>query len=185
MVKESVEFFFANMYSIMPILHRQRLEQQCMFMDQNPDLYCLLASLSAFMMFQPGMSLPSGDPLLEHIPGAHVASGTLLLEEAIRVRRGLDYLNTPTLNSLCTSYFIFCTYYALEMHDKAWFYLREATTLAHMFELNKEESYLQYDNIESSRRRRLYWLLFVTERYDFSRLVVADKIADFIPGPMP
>lgn len=60
MVKESVEFFFTNMYSIMPILHRQRLEQQCMFLDQNPDVYCILTSLSAFMMFQPGMSLPSG-----------------------------------------------------------------------------------------------------------------------------
>ncbi|KAI3325124.1 hypothetical protein HD806DRAFT_521459 [Xylariaceae sp. AK1471] len=164
MVKESVEFFFANMYSIMPILHRQRLEQQCMFLDQNPDTYCLLTSLSAFMMFQPGMSLPTGDPLLEHMPGAHIVSGTLLMEEAIRVRRGLDYLESPTLNSLCTSYFLFCSYYALEMHEKAWYYLREATTLAHMCGMTKEESYLQYDNIESSRRRRLYWLLFVTER---------------------
>ncbi|KAI8626322.1 hypothetical protein F5Y19DRAFT_226799 [Xylariaceae sp. FL1651] len=164
MVKESIEFFFANMYSIMPILHRRRLEQQCMFMDQNPDTYCLLTSLCAFMMFQPGMSLPSGDPLLEHMPGAHIVSGTLLMEEAIRVRKGLDYLETPTLNSLCTSYFLFCSYYALEMHEKAWFYLREATTLAHMFGMTKEESYMQYDNIEASRRRRLYWLLFVTER---------------------
>jgi len=164
MVKESVEFFFTNMYSIMPILHRQRLEQQCMFLDQNPDVYCILTSLSAFMMFQPGMSLPSGDPLLEHMPGAHIVSGTLLMEEAIRVRRGLDYLESPTLNSLCTSYFLFGSYYALEMHEKAWYYLREATTLAHMCGMTKEESYLQYDNIESSRRRRLYWLLFVTER---------------------
>ncbi|KAI1346640.1 hypothetical protein F5Y01DRAFT_297406 [Xylaria sp. FL0043] len=164
MVKEALEFFFANMYSIMPILNRQRLEQQCMFIDQNPDTYCLLTSLSAYMMFQPGMSLPTGDPMLEHMPGAHIVSGTLLMEEAIRVRRGIDYLESPTLNTLCTSYFLFCSHYALEMHEKAWFYLREATTLAHMCGMTKEESYVQFDNIESSRRRRLYWLLFVTER---------------------
>jgi len=30
--------------------------------------------------------------------------------------------------------------------------------------MQKEESYLQFDAVESSRRRRLYWLLFVTER---------------------
>ncbi|KAI0397000.1 hypothetical protein F5Y17DRAFT_28013 [Xylariaceae sp. FL0594] len=164
-VKESIEFFFANMYSIMPILNRQRLERECMFLDQDLDTYCLVSSLAAFMMFQPGMSLPSGDPMLEHMPGAHIASGTLLMEEAIRVRRGLEYLESPSLYTLCTSYFLFASHYALEMHEKAWFYLREATTLAHMCGMTKEESYLGYgDNVLSSRRRRLFWLLFVTER---------------------
>ncbi|KAI1325312.1 hypothetical protein F5Y16DRAFT_378103 [Xylariaceae sp. FL0255] len=164
LIKEGIDFFFSHMYPIMPILNRQRLEQQSMYMDQNPDTYCLVTALCAFMMFQPGMALPSSDPMLEHLPGAHIVSGTLLMEEAIRVRKRSDYMETPTLNSLCTSYFLFCTHYALEMHEKAWFYLREATTLAHMFGMTKEESFMQYDNVESSRRRRLYWLLFVTER---------------------
>ncbi|KAI1181183.1 hypothetical protein F4777DRAFT_526233 [Nemania sp. FL0916] len=162
--KESLDFFFANMYPIMPILHRHRIEQQCRQLEQDPDVYCLVAALSAYMMFQPGMSLPTGDPMLEHIPGAHIVSGTLLVEEAIRVRRGYEYMDSPTLNTMCTSYFLFCSYFALDMHEKAWFYLREATTLAHMCGMTKEESYVHYDNIESSRRRRLYWLLFVTER---------------------
>ncbi|KAI1339073.1 hypothetical protein F5Y15DRAFT_384722 [Xylariaceae sp. FL0016] len=164
MIKESIDFFFANMYPIMPILNRQRLEQQAMFMDQNLDTYCLVTSMSAFMMFQPGIGLPGADPLLEHMPGANIVSGTLLMEEAIRVRKGFEYLDNPTLNSLCTSYFLFCSYYALEMHEKAWYHLREATTMLQMFGMAKEETYLQYDNVEASRRRRLYWLLFVTER---------------------
>ncbi|KAI1101238.1 fungal-specific transcription factor domain-containing protein [Jackrogersella minutella] len=164
MAKECIEFFFANMYPIMPILHRQRLEQQSMYLDQSLDTYCLITSLCAWMMFQPGMNVPGADPLLEHLPGANIASGMVLIEETIRVRKGYEYQETPTLNSLCTSYFLFCSHYALEMHDKAWFYLREATTLAHIVGMNKEETYLQYDNIEASRRRRLYWLLFVTER---------------------
>jgi len=33
-----------------------------------------------------------------------------------------------------------------------------------MIGLQKEETYLQFDTVDSSRRRRLYWLLFVTER---------------------
>ncbi|KAI1477600.1 fungal-specific transcription factor domain-containing protein [Daldinia eschscholtzii] len=164
MAKECIEFFFANMYPIMPILHRQRLEQQTMYLDQNPDAYCLVTSLCAWMMFQPGMNVPGADPLLEHLPGANIASGMVLIEETIRVRKGYEYQESPTLYSLCTSYFLFCSHYALDLHDKAWFYLREATTLAHIVGMNKEETYLQYDNIEASRRRRLYWLLFVTER---------------------
>ncbi|KAI1774262.1 fungal-specific transcription factor domain-containing protein [Hypoxylon cercidicola] len=164
MAKECIEFFFANMYSIMPILHRQRLEQQAMYLDQSLDTYCLVTSLCAWMMFQPGMNIPSADPLLEHLPGANIASAMVLIEETVRVRKGYEYQESPTLNSLCTSYFLFCSHYALEMHDKAWFYLREATTLAHIIGMNKEELYLQFDNVEASRRRRLYWLLFVTER---------------------
>jgi hypothetical protein len=33
-----------------------------------------------------------------------------------------------------------------------------------MLGMNHEDTYSQYDRIEASRRRRLYWLFFVTER---------------------
>jgi hypothetical protein len=165
MVKECMDFYFAHMYPTMPILHRQRLEQQAMYMDQNLDTYCLLASMCAFILLQPGMPVPGSDPFsLDSMPGANIVTSTLLMEETIRVRKGYDYMDSPTLNGLCTSYFLFGCYYALDLHDKAWFHLREATTLVHMVGMNKETTYMQYDSIESSRRRRLFWLLFVTER---------------------
>ncbi|KAH8652204.1 hypothetical protein BX600DRAFT_386501, partial [Xylariales sp. PMI_506] len=163
LVKESIEFFFANMYSIMPILNRQRLEQQALYMEQSLDTYCMLTSMCAFMLLQPGMQVPGNDPLFEH-PGASIASCQLLMEEAIRVRKGYDYTESPSLNSLCTSYFLFGCYYAMDMHDKAWYHLREATTLAYMSGMTKEDKYLQFDSVEGSRRRRLYWLIFVSER---------------------
>ncbi|PQE32707.1 C6 zinc finger protein [Rutstroemia sp. NJR-2017a WRK4] len=164
MIKECTEFFFANMYPTMPILHRGKLEQQSMYADQNVDVYCLLTAMCAFMMIQPGMGIP-GDPLgLDSMPGANIVSGQLLLDETLRVRKSYDYLETPTQNSLVTSFFLFGCYYGLDSHNKAWFHLREATTLAHILNMQKEETYHQLDVIESSRRRRLYWLLFVTER---------------------
>lgn len=164
MIKECIEFFFANMYPTLPILHRGRLEQQAMYADQNVDTYCLLTSLCAFMMIQPGMGIP-GDPLgLDSLPGANLVSGNLLMEETLRVRKSYDYLETPTMNSLATSFFLFGCYFGLDLHNKAWFHLREATTLAHILGLTKEDTYSQFDAVESSRRRRLYWLLFVTER---------------------
>jgi hypothetical protein len=164
MVRECIEFFFANMYPTLPILHRGRLEQQARFADQDTDTYCLLSSLCAFMMIQPGMPTIS-DPLgLESQLGANLRMGTLLMEETLRVRKGYDHLESPTLGSLATSFFLFGCYFGLELHNKAWFHLREATTLAHILGMQKEDNYLQFDPIESSRRRRLYWLLFVTER---------------------
>lgn len=163
-IKESIEFFFTNMYPIMPILHRGRLEQRVRFVDQDVETYCLLTSLCAFMMIQPGMALP-GDPLgLEHMPGANIASGTMLMEETTRVRKSYEYVENPTLSSLVTSFFLYGCYFGLDLHNKAWFHLREATTLIHILGMQKEETYAQFDAIDASRRRRLYWLLFVIER---------------------
>jgi hypothetical protein len=165
MIKECTDFFFAHMYPTLPILHRGRLEQQAMYADQNVDTYCLLTSLCAFMMIQPGMAIPGDGMGLDSMPGANLVSGNVLLEETLRVRKGYDHLETPTMNSLVTSFFLFGCYFGLDLHNKAWFHLREATTLVHILGLQKEETYQQFDAAESSRRRRLYWLLFVTERW--------------------
>ncbi|KAK4114840.1 hypothetical protein N656DRAFT_704789 [Canariomyces notabilis] len=172
-LKACIEFFFAHMYPMMPILDPQRLEQDTMCMDQNLDTYCLLTSLCAFVCLQPGMVLPTmgmpvNDPFNPDMMfGGNILTSSLLMDETIRVRKGYDYVASPTINSLCTSYFLFAVHHGLDMHDKAWFYLREATTMAHIIRMNEERTYLQYDtsdNIDASRRRRLFWLLFITER---------------------
>jgi hypothetical protein len=165
LVKDCVAFFFDNMYSQMPILERRSVEQQILYMEQHPDSYCLMTSLSAFVMLQPGMQMPAGDPYnLDMIPGSCIISSQLLLEETLRVRKGYEYLDQMSLNALATNFFLFACFKAQEMHDKAWYYLREATTMITMSNMNKEESLMQFNPTESSRRRRLYWLFFVLER---------------------
>lgn len=163
MVKLCLDYFFENMYSTMPILIRQRLEQQAMF-PENIDAYCLLTSLCAMVLLQPGMTLPGSDPYAFDAVGANMLSTTLLMDETVRVRKGLDYLSTPTHNAICTSYFLYACHHILDLQPKAFFHLREATTLAQMTDMHKEETYLNWDAPESSRRRRLYWLLFIAER---------------------
>lgn len=163
MVKHCLDYFFENMYSTMPILIRQRLEQQAMF-PENLDAYCLLTSLCAMVLLQPGMTLPGADPYAFDAVGANMLSTTLLMDETIRVRKGLDYLSSPTHNAICTSYFLYACHHILDLQPKAFFHLREATTLAQMVDMHKEETYLTWDALESSRRRRLYWLLFIAER---------------------
>ncbi|QPG93953.1 hypothetical protein C2857_003780 [Epichloe festucae Fl1] len=165
LVKECAQFFFDNLYPQAPILDRRQIEQQVLYMEQNRDAYCLMTSLCAFVMLQPGMSMPTGDPYnLDMVPGANIVSSQLLLEECLRVRKGYEYLDTITLNALATNFFLFGCYSGQEMHDKAWYHLREATTMVHMAGMNKEEHYMQFDAAEAARRRRLYWLIFSTER---------------------
>lgn len=165
LVKECVHFFFDNMYTQLPILERNQVEQQVLYMEQNRDAYCLMTSLCAYVMLQPGMTMPAGDPFnLDMMPGANIVSSQLLLEECMRVRKGYEYLDTITLSTIATNFFIFGCYYGQEMHERAWYHLREATTMVSMAGMEKEESYAQLDAIESSRTRRLYWLLFALER---------------------
>lgn len=165
LVKDCSHFLFDNLYAQIPILDRRTIEHQVLYMEQNRDAYCLMASMCAFTMLQPGMAMPPGDAYnLDMIPGANIVSSQLLLEEALKVRKGYEYLDSITLNSLATNFFIFSCYYSQEMHDKAWYYLREAATMAQMAGMDKEDHYLQFDAPEAARRRRLYWLLFVLER---------------------
>jgi hypothetical protein len=95
-------------------------------------------------------------------PAVSFATGTTLLDEALRVRKGYEYVESPTSDS----HFILpiCCYFGLDKHNTAWFYLREATTLAQILGMQDESNYRTGDLVECSRRRRLYWLLFVTER---------------------
>ncbi|KHN97278.1 C6 zinc finger domain containing protein [Metarhizium album ARSEF 1941] len=165
LVKECAQFFFDNLYPQAPVLDRRQLEQQVLYMEQNRDAYCLLTSLCAFIMLQPGMSMPAGDPYnLDMVPGANIISSQLLLEECLRVRKGYEYLDCITLNSLATNFFLFGCCHGQEMHDRAWYYLREATTMMHMAGMDKEEHYMQLDASEACRRRRLFWLFFSVER---------------------
>ncbi|KAH7152807.1 C6 zinc finger domain-containing protein [Dactylonectria macrodidyma] len=165
LVKQCMDFFFDNLYPQLPILDRRQLEHQMPFMEQNRDSYCLFASLCAYIMLQPGMTMPANDPFnLDMNPGATLVSSQLLLEEALRVRKGYEYQDSINLNVLATNFFIFGCYYGMELHDKAWYYLREATTMIHMAGINKEEHYMQLDASEATRRRRLFWLYLVIER---------------------
>lgn len=164
-VKECLDFFFNNMYDKAPILDRRRLEQQLPFMEQNKETACLVTSICGFVMLQPGMSLPTGDSFsLDMLPGVNIIASQLLLEECLRMRRSYEYLDAPSMFSLATSFFLFGCYHGIELHDKAWYYLREATTMLQMNNMHKEDTYSQWDATESSRRRRLYWLFFVLER---------------------
>ncbi len=76
----------------------------------------------------------------------------------------IEYVETPTLESVQTSLFLFACYFGLDKHNKAWYHLREATTLAQIVGMQDEPSYLAGDSVDSVMKRRLYWLLFITER---------------------
>ncbi|EXJ93539.1 hypothetical protein A1O1_01931 [Capronia coronata CBS 617.96] len=162
-----VDFFFVKMCTTAWILDRQTLSDliTSRFAD-DAEVYCLAASLCAFVMVQPGMNLAvapgshyEGEP-----PENRYGYANMLLDDIIRVRKSVDYIGSPTLSSVQISFFLFSCYFTLEKQNMCWFHLREAATLAQIMGMHEEASYLTLDPIESIYRRRTYWLLLVTER---------------------
>jgi hypothetical protein len=165
-VNACVEYFFNNLYPTLPILHRSKVEQAIMAMDQSIEAYCKMVSLCAYVLFQPKMALPPNARLNgEFGHPSNISLAHLLLDETIRVRKSHEYSENPTILTVYTSFFIFSCYFCLDRQSAAWVYLRQATTLVHIMGLHDESSYKNDDFIDSSRKRRLFWVLFMTERY--------------------
>jgi hypothetical protein len=160
-----VDYFFANLYPTQPILHRRIMGETVAQMDTDPESYCLVVSLCAYMLIQPNIELQaSAFEGLDISARSNTQLGQILLGEAVRFRKGFNYVENPTVRSVITSFFLFGCHFCLDLHGTAWFHLREASTLALTVGMNEEETYRTADIVESSRMRRLYWLLFVTER---------------------
>ena len=162
-----VDFFFANVYPTQPILHRATLSHSISTMQQDIESYCLVTSLCAYMMIQPNMHLPVPPNLgcsHQTESKSETSLGTSLLLKALQARKESPYCENPSLSTIPTSFFFFGGYFCLEKHAMAWFHLREASTLALLNNMHQEDTYKQGDPVQNMLRRRLFWLLFVTER---------------------
>ena len=132
-------------------------------MYQSPEAFVLVESLVAYMCIQPNMDL--SEAIMPDSTISTAELGAKLLADALETRKSLCYNENANATSVTTSFFFFGCYFCLEKHNSAWFHLREATTLAIIIGMHKEEHYSQGDSIANMLKRRLFWLLFVTERF--------------------
>lgn len=156
-----VKLYFRHMFPIMPIIPQSVYLDPSLFVNStamSPEIYCFVCSLCAMTIIQLDASIPTPPPLR---PGK--ATDDVFAEECIRERRDYDYMSASTL-SVMTSFFLFCYHGNHERHERAWYYLQESITFAENLNLDDEEAYKQLSPAESQWRRRLYWLLFITER---------------------
>ena len=166
-IENCIDFYFSNMSTTAWILNRGTLKRKASSrITTDPEVYCLTGSLCAFVMVQPGMNLAvapgshwEGEP-----PENRYGYANMILNDVIRTRKSIDYVDSPSLTCVQTSFFLFSCYFTLEKQNVCWFHLREAATLAHLMGMHEEASYVSDDSVESMYRRRMYWLLLVTER---------------------
>ena len=75
-------------------------------------------------------------------------------------------MESITLNTTLTSYFLHIFYGRQPSRTQtAIFYIREAITFAQLFGMHIEDTYSRYHTKDQQVMRKLYFLLFMTERY--------------------
>ncbi|KAJ9148820.1 RING-3 protein, partial [Coniochaeta hoffmannii] len=172
-----LDAFFTHKYPITPILHRHKVAAALPHLADSPELYGLLTACCAVMVLSPEIlptsSTPaqSPSPASSPNPSSPLPTAEFLISEAIRARQFCDYVETPSLTTVQTSFFLFSAFFCLGADNSAWFYIREAMTTLQLLRLHEEATYATLPPDEAAFSRRMFWVLFITERaYALQRL---------------
>lgn len=164
-----VNVYLKYLFPIMPVVRKEPLQQDCHQPERlTASRYAFLASLCAATHIQLKLdgATPVSGPSLMHmgLDGPTAMSGEELLAEAVRARKDCDVVDEMTSENLLTSFFLFAAYGNLDKQDHAWFYLCQATSMVFTLGLHRESTYSEMNVEEAEENRRIFWLLFVTER---------------------
>lgn len=156
--------FFEQMFVIMPVIDRAIYLDPAFYINSalwSAELYSFMCAICAatIVQLQVNHNMPELPPL-------HPLKATddFFADECLRERRTFDYIEDPSTLSVMTSFFLFAYFGNHEKHGKAWHYLQETIAFAENLDMDDEKSYLNLEPSEAQWRRRLYWLLFITER---------------------
>lgn len=154
-----LSIYHVRMYPVWPIVNVEEivsaLQQDVTYQDN--EAYALATAVAAATIAQ---------LRLEQVSGVGEAiTADKLAAECLRSRDLCDYRSRANLNSIRTSFFLH-VYYENQNSggSEALLYLREAISLAQMMGLHREASYNSLSFELRQLRRRVLWLLFVTER---------------------
>ena len=151
------------MYTTVPVLHRGWLSQRVSEISQYPESYCLVGALCVFMISR-SWALLRVLPNNPTIGKQHaIAVCSRIIDEVKHMRNQTDYAENPTTSTILTSFFFSGALFDIERTNASWFYLQEAITFSKMLQIHTEETYGS-DVVLDTMNRRIFWVLFITER---------------------
>lgn len=164
-----VNVYLKYLFPIMPVVRSEQLQLDSHQPQRlSPQRYAFMSSLCAATHIQLKLdgAAPPSDPtsLQAAVDGRSVMSGEELLSEAVRARAECDVVEDVSIESLLTSFFLFASYGNLDKQKHAWFYLCQSMSMVFTLGLHRESTYSGLSMEEAEERRRVFWLLFVTER---------------------
>lgn len=162
LIPTCLDLFMEHIYPIMPLIYMPTLRESInrpLEMYEKNLLYSLCALTSTHM---------SGKSILAPGPPSWEATGRFFLDECISVRQSYDFVEDKSLFAVISSYLVSTAFFELNQSRKSWYYLREAMTMGQNLGLHDENSYTGLNPAEALCRRRTFWILYVTERYEYS-----------------
>ncbi|KAG0646380.1 putative sucrose utilization SUC1 [Hyphodiscus hymeniophilus] len=155
----ALRMYGEKLYGIWPLLNAESLIQRLESEPNNPDIYVLATALS-------GATLSHLNQVVVHETLSEPQTADSFIADSKRVRSEYDYMESITLNTTLTSYFLHIFYGRQPARAQtATFYIREAITFAQLFGMHIEDTYSRYSIKDQQVMRKLYFLLFMTERY--------------------
>lgn len=166
-----VNVYLKYLFPIMPVVRREALQRDSHHPNHlSPQRYAFLAALCAATHIQlkldggQSSASDSNTATAVDVDGHGLMSGDELLAEAVRARNECEVVEDMNVESLLTSFFLFACYGNLDKQRQAWFYLCQTTSMAFELGLHREATYTRLSAEEAEEKRRVFWLLFVTER---------------------
>lgn len=158
-IRNVLSVYTESLYGIWPLLATDELVERLENDASDPTIYALVTALCGATLSN--MSRVVMDESLQ-VP----LDAPAFIKECRRVRCTFDYMEPVTLDTVLTSYFLHIFYGRQAAREQmAAFYIREAITFAHMLGMHLEETYDRYSVRDQRLMRKLYFLLFMTERY--------------------
>jgi hypothetical protein len=155
----ALRMYGEKLYGIWPLLNAEHLIQRLETDPNNPEIYVLATALA-------GATLSNLNQVIVHDSLLKPLNAESFIAESKRVRSTFDYMESVTLNTTLTSYFLHVFYGRQPLRSQtAFFYIREAITFAQLFGMHIENTYSRYHIMDQQIMRKLYFLLFMTERY--------------------
>ncbi|KAG5765442.1 hypothetical protein H9Q72_006471 [Fusarium xylarioides] len=162
-----VRLFQRFLYPIMPVVDDDILADAARLDDIPPSRYALILAICAATRMQLRLDKRIDNcenDLNAQIPAEPRLTGDMLVNLAETSLRQYSVIDDTTLDSVLVSFFLFASYGNLNDPRHAWFYLNQSITLAQSLDLTKESGYYGLPAEQREKRRRVFWLLFVTER---------------------
>ncbi|KAJ3495273.1 hypothetical protein NLG97_g3512 [Lecanicillium saksenae] len=171
-LSDHVKIFMSHLFPVMPVVDETQLHADCESVGTlTPTRLALLLALAAVTRIQLRLDRLEEGQLdksaeREDNVGAHSTTGLGLLAAAETARQKINIAETMSEDAILTSFFLFVCYGNQEKHNQAWFYLNQSISLAILLELDNEnmESLAGLTEKDIDRRRRIFWLLFISER---------------------
>ncbi|KAL2835420.1 hypothetical protein BJY01DRAFT_76872 [Aspergillus pseudoustus] len=158
LMERCVDVYLHHMYPIMPLFSQSTLIQW-LKRPQEPNeksmLFALCALVTAFMCGHSESIIGSGE---------WAAVARWFIEKSLLIRSDYSFVEDNTVLTLLASFFVAVTYFELHNTRQSWFYLREAITLGHALGLHANEYYRGMNYVDSLYHRRIFNILFITER---------------------